>query len=268
MDNTKNAWQLAQEALLRISQRPSALKDSRNSIPSEFDFLDDITGGFKNKNLTVFTCSEFGSGAFLTSMLEKICKKRICAGLFSFKMSFALLGLGFLSKLSGISFSKLKSGMLQKEEEERLNNAVSFLSEKNNFPLIMENCRFYSFEELSNSIRSKAKNDGLKIAFIDSLSLMRQSENQIEIFAESKKLAEELNIPIVFFLSNPEIRKKELEFEKNPYKNLCETLIILKQNSESHDTKTEFTFGISVEDLYCREVEIIFDSKTLDFYKA
>lgn len=61
IDNKKNAWQLSQEALLRISQKPFALKDSRNSIPSEFDFLDDITGGFKNKNLTVFTCSEFGS---------------------------------------------------------------------------------------------------------------------------------------------------------------------------------------------------------------
>jgi replicative DNA helicase len=268
MDNTKNAGQLAQEALLRISQGRFTLKDSINSIPSGFDFIDDITGGFKNKNLTVFACSEFGSGAFLTSMLEKICKKGICAGLFSFKMSFALLGLGLLAKLSGIPFSKLKSGMLQKEEEERLNSAISFLSEKNNFPLIMENCRFYSFEELSKSIGSKTKNDGLKIAFIDSLSLMRQSENQNEIFAESKKLAEELNIPIVFFLSSPEIRNKELKFENNTYMNLCETLIILKQNSESHDTKTEFIFGISIEDLYCREVEIIFDSKILDFYRT
>ena len=268
MDNTKNAGQLAQEALLRISQGRFTLKDSINSIPSGFDFIDDITGGFKDKNLTVFACSEFGSGAFLTSMLEKICKKGICAGLFSFKMSFSILGLGLLSKLSGISFSKLKSGMLQKEEEERLNSAISFLSEKNNFPLIMENCHFYSFEELSNSIRCKTQSNGLKITFIDSLSLMRQSENQIEVFAESKKLAEELNIPIVFFLSSPEIRKKELEFKKNPYKNLCETLIILKKNSENHDTKTEFTFGVSIEDLYCREVEIIFDSKTLDFYKA
>lgn len=181
----------------------SKQKGGYTGIPTGFGDLDSMTSGFQNSELIILGARpSIGKTAMALSMMEYIAiDKKIPCGFFSLEMSHEMLGQRLLSQEARISGQKLKSGMLNLADFQKLQDAAGrcwesplYIVDQPNMPLL----------DLRAMARRLVHNQGVKIIFIDYIGLISTEnpnapvyEQVSEVSKSLKALARELAIPIV-----------------------------------------------------------------------
>lgn len=178
-------------------------KNAFTGIPSGFHQLDTMTSGFQNSELIVIGARpSIGKTALALSMMEYITiEKNIPCGFFSLEMSYQSIGQRLLSQESRIPGGKLKSGLLQLKDFQKLQDAAGRCFKAPLFVIDTPNMKLIDMRAMA---RRLVANHDVKIIFIDYIGLITTEdasapvyEQVAEISKSLKALARELDIPIV-----------------------------------------------------------------------
>ena len=190
------------EAIETIEAR-SKHRDEFSGIPSGFEFLDTITSGFQNSELTIIGARpSIGKTAFALTIADYVAvAKKIPAAFFSLEMSNMQLMLRLFSLESRVSSSKIRSGNLRLEDFAKIQDAAGRLYDAPLYIVDMPNMKLLDLRAMARQLCLQKE---VKIIFIDYLGLIASENNMIprhERFAEIsqslKSLARELNIPVI-----------------------------------------------------------------------
>ena len=172
-------------------------------VPSGFAILDSMTNGFQKSELIIIGARpSIGKTALALSMMHHIALERnIPCGFFSLEMPYEQIGMRLLTMESHVDMSRIRSGMLTKEDLDKITNAANRWYEAPLYTVDTPNMRLL---ELRAMARRLVVNNKVQIIFIDYVGLIT-TENQAapvyeqvsEISKSLKALARELEIPIV-----------------------------------------------------------------------
>ncbi|MCK9168983.1 MAG: replicative DNA helicase [Treponema sp.] len=178
-------------------------KNAFTGVPSGFHQLDTMTSGFQNSGLIIIGARpSIGKTALALSMMEYITiDKNIPCGFFSLEMSYQSIGQRLLSQESRIPGGKLKSGLLQLKDFQKLQDAAGRCFKAPLFIIDTPNMKLIDLRAMA---RRLVANHDVKIIFIDYIGLITTEdtsapvyEQVAEISKSLKALARELDIPIV-----------------------------------------------------------------------
>ena len=178
-------------------------KNAFTGVPSGFHQLDTMTSGFQNSELIIIGARpSIGKTALALSMMEYITiDKNIPCGFFSLEMSYQSIGQRLLSQESRIPGGKLKSGLLQLKDFQKLQDAAGRCFKAPLFIIDTPNMKLIDLRAMA---RRLVANHDVKIIFIDYIGLITTEdtsapvyEQVAEISKSLKALARELDIPIV-----------------------------------------------------------------------
>ena len=190
------------EAIEMIEAR-SKSRGEFSGIPSGFEFLDSVTGGFQDSELIIIGARpSIGKTALALTIADHIAvAKKIPVAFFSLEMSCMQLTHRLFSLESRVSSSKLRSGNLRLEDFAKIQDAAGRLYGSPMYIIDMPNMKLLDLRAMA---RQLCLREGVKIIFIDYLGLITSENTAIprhERFAEIsqslKSLARELNIPVV-----------------------------------------------------------------------
>jgi replicative DNA helicase len=183
-------------------ERLYSSKGEISGVPTGFDRLDNITGGFQSGDLIIIGARpSVGKTALALSMVARIVlRHRVAAGMFSCEMSRKLVGLRLLSSKARISLKAIRNGMLQPADFRKITAAAGDWYEA---PLWLDDTPNISLAALKSRARTMARR-GARIVFVDYLTLVQHGESSMprhervgEVSKSLKNLARELDIPIV-----------------------------------------------------------------------
>jgi len=174
-------------------------------LPSCFIDLDALTQGFQKSDLIILAGRpSMGKTAFALTLAKNVAENsELGIAFFSLEMSQQQLLYRLLATESQISYAKLRSGRIIKEEWVDLNDCVDDLSE---LPIFIDDSPSISVSEMHFKIkRLKQDYEGkLGLVFVDYLQLLEdpsKNENRVQeisrITRSLKKLARDLDLPIV-----------------------------------------------------------------------
>ncbi|MBQ3669851.1 MAG: replicative DNA helicase [Treponema sp.] len=172
-------------------------------VTSGFTTLDSMTSGFQNSEFVVIGARpSMGKTALALNMMEHISiDRKIPCGFFSLEMSYEQIGQRLLSQRTRIPGTKLRNGMMQVTELQKLQDAASACYEA---PLYIVDTPNMQLVDLRTMARRLVHDHGVQIIFIDYIGLITVEnvnaavyEQVSEISKSLKSLARELNIPIV-----------------------------------------------------------------------
>ena len=172
-------------------------------ITSGFSVLDTMTSGFQNSEFIVIGARpSMGKTALALNMMEHISiDKKIPCGFFSLEMAYDQIGQRLLSQRARISGHKLKNGMMQYVELQKLQDAAGSCYEA---PLYIVDTPNMQLVDLRTMARRLVHEKEVKIIFIDYIGLISTEnpnaavyEQVSEISKSLKSLARELKIPVV-----------------------------------------------------------------------
>lgn len=172
-------------------------------IPTGFSILDSMTSGFQDSELIIIGARpSMGKTAMALNMMEYISVvKKIPCGFFSLEMSYEQIGQRLLSQNARIPGTKLRNGMLQLSDFQKINDAAGRCYDA---PLYIIDTPNMKLLDLRSTARKLKSNNDIKIIFIDYIGLISTDnpnapvyEQVSEISKSLKSLARELRIPIV-----------------------------------------------------------------------
>lgn len=178
-------------------------KNLFTGIPTGFAKLDTYTSGFQNSELIIIGARpSIGKTALALSMMQYIAvEKHISCGFFSLEMPYEAIGMRILAQEARVSMSKIRSGMLKREDISKIQNAAGRWFEAPLYVVDTPNMRLIDLRAMAR--RMVTKHD-VKIIFIDYIGLITTDDpskatyDQVaEISKSLKALARELQIPIV-----------------------------------------------------------------------
>ena len=189
-----------EETVDELEDRPGS---SIIGLSTGFTELDRMTQGLNRGNL-IIVAGRPGMGK--TSLALNIAHhvtfhEKQPVGVFSLEMSEQELALRLLCAEANINFSKLRSGLLSREQWKRVHEAVD---RTQGAPLYIDDSPNPTLLELASKARRLKAEKGLSLLILDYLQLMQAGgkyENRnLEIAAISralKQLAKELEIPVI-----------------------------------------------------------------------
>ncbi|MBQ0052095.1 MAG: replicative DNA helicase [Treponema sp.] len=172
-------------------------------VPSGFSKLDSMTSGFQDSELIIIGARpSMGKTAMALNMMEYISVvKKIPCGFFSLEMSYEQIGQRLLSQNARIPGTKLRNGMLQISDFQKINDAAGRCYDA---PLYIIDTPNMKLIDLRATARKLKSNHDIKIIFIDYIGLISTEntsapvyEQVSEISKSLKSLARELHIPII-----------------------------------------------------------------------
>ena len=178
-------------------------KNLFTGIPTGFAKLDTYTSGFQNSELIIIGARpSIGKTALALSMMQYIAvEKHISCGFFSLEMPYEAIGMRILAQEARVNMSKIRSGMLKREDISKIQNAAGHWFEAPLYVVDTPNMRLIDLRAMAR--RMVTKHD-VKIIFIDYIGLITTDDttkatyDQVaEISKSLKALARELQIPIV-----------------------------------------------------------------------
>lgn len=189
------------EAFERIefrSEHPNELA----GIPSGFEELDALTGGFQKGDLVIIGARpSMGKTSFLLTMLCSAARKIGPVMIFSLEMSAQALTNRMIASESGVGSHILRSGNLKDMDWRRIGEACANISE---MPMWIEDSAAMTVPTLKAKLRRvRAEAGGLHVVGVDYLQLMHSSkgENRTQevghISRGLKQVAREFNIPVI-----------------------------------------------------------------------
>ena len=178
-------------------------KNLFTGIPTGFAKLDTYTSGFQNSELIIIGARpSIGKTALALSMMQYIAvEKHISCGFFSLEMPYEAIGMRILAQEARVSMSKIRSGMLKREDISKIQNAAGRWFEAPLYVVDTPNMRLIDLRAMAR--RMVTKHD-VKIIFIDYIGLITTDDTSkatydqvAEISKSLKALARELQIPVV-----------------------------------------------------------------------
>jgi len=178
-------------------------KSSFTGVPSGFGKLDMMTSGFQNSELIIIGARpSIGKTALALSMMSHIAlEKNIPCGFFSLEMPYESIGMRLLSMTSHVDMGRMRSGMLQKSDFMKIQDAASNWFKAPLYTVDTPNMRLLDLRAMA---RRMVKNHDVKIIFIDYIGLITTENPNAQVFEQVseiskslKALARELAIPVV-----------------------------------------------------------------------
>ena len=178
-------------------------KTEFTGIPSGFSKLDMMTSGFQKSELIIIGARpSIGKTALALSMMQHIALERqIECGFFSLEMPYESIGMRLLSMSSHVDMGRMRSGMLQKQDFTKIQDAAGRWYSAPLYTVDTPNMRLLDLRAMA---RRMVANHKVKIIFIDYIGLITTEnpnaavfEQVSEISKSLKALARELEIPIV-----------------------------------------------------------------------
>ncbi len=166
--------------------------------------IDRVIGGIYPGELILIS-SKFTKGktAFLGSIIKNVAFSNGNKGLlFSLEMPEMTFQDRWVSALSDIPMQEIRSSRLR-EKGSKLYKTI--LDEVCDLPIIIDEDRDKSIDDLCSVVRKMVKDEGVEIIYIDELGYLEKHDDKVP-FADVisdwmhklKQLARELNIPIIF----------------------------------------------------------------------
>lgn len=172
-------------------------------VPS-FQNLDEVTAGYQNTDLVIIAARPaMGKTAFALSTAKSICiDQNIPAAVFSLEMSAVQLTKRLISNVCEIPGNALLTGQLHRDGWDRFDKNVQRLLDA---PLYIDDTASLTVGAFWAKAKRLVREKGVRIIFIDYLQLMHadgkrfgtRQEEVADISRSLKKIAKELNIPIV-----------------------------------------------------------------------
>lgn len=178
-------------------------KNQFTGVPSGFSQLDIMTSGFQKSELIILGARpSIGKTALALSMMRHIAlERKISCGFFSLEMPYESIGMRLLSMEANVNMSRMRSGMIRKEDIMKIQDAAGRWFESPLYTVDTPNMRLLDLKAMA---RRMVKNHKVEIIFIDYIGLITTEntaapvyEQVSEISKSLKALARELEIPIV-----------------------------------------------------------------------
>jgi replicative DNA helicase len=178
-------------------------KTEFTGVPSGFSKLDMMTSGFQKSELIIIGARpSIGKTALALSMMSHIAlEKGIPCGFFSLEMPYESIGMRLLSMTSHVDMGRMRSGMLQKADFMKIQDAASNWFKAPLYTVDTPNMRLLDLRAMA---RRMVKNHDVKIIFIDYIGLITTENPNAQVFEQVseiskslKALARELAIPVV-----------------------------------------------------------------------
>jgi replicative DNA helicase len=172
-------------------------------VPSGFDDLDAITGGFQKGNLIVIAARPaMGKSSLVANMAENAALfHKTPVALFSLEMSESELAQRFVSSQARIKGDELRKGRVKEQRWPKIIEATNRLAQA---PLYIDDSSDVGLLEIRAKARRLHTQHGLGLVIVDYLQLMRADsriENRVEqvgqISRGLKILARELDVPVI-----------------------------------------------------------------------
>ena len=191
------------EALEQI-QNAANSESGLSGLETGYHELDKMTSGWQNSDLIIIAARPaMGKTAFVLSMAKNMAVDfNIPIAIFTLEMSNVQLIKRLISNVASLEGEKIKSGRLNSEEEDRLNERIRNVY---GAPLYLDETPGLSISELRTKARRLVREKGVRLIMIDYLQLMNATglklgsrEQEVSTISRSlKALAKELNIPII-----------------------------------------------------------------------
>ena len=172
-------------------------------VPSGFIDFDQITHGLNRSNLIIVAGRPgMGKTSFALNVAQHVAiREKRTVGIFSLEMSQQELALRVLCSEADISFKRLRSGDLSRNQWTKVIQTVRATAET---PLYIDDSPNPTLLEMASKARRLKAEKGLELAIVDYIQLMqaggRYENRNLEIAAISrglKQLAKELEIPVM-----------------------------------------------------------------------
>ena len=193
-----------------INQALEEIQAAQNSesgisgLPTGYDDLDRMTSGWQKSDLIIIAGRPaMGKTALVLTMAKNMAVDfAIPVAVFSLEMANVQLVKRLISNVAELDANKIKSGRLNEEEKERLNQRIRLMYSA---PLYLDETPSLSITEMRTKARRLVREKGVKVIIIDYLQLMTAGglkfgsrEQEVSTISRSlKALAKELNIPII-----------------------------------------------------------------------
>jgi len=175
-------------------------------VPTGFTDLDRITGGLQKSDLIVLAARPgIGKSSLALSLAHNTALKyHNSIAVFSLEMSKDQLAQRLLSMDARIDQQRLRTGIIEEDEWDRIVYAMDTLSESN---IWIDDTAGISTMEMRSKARRLQAEHGIDLIIVDYLQLMqatiggKRNENRVqeisEISRSLKGLARELNVPVL-----------------------------------------------------------------------
>ncbi len=172
-------------------------------VPTGYKDLDNLLAGMQASNLIVLAARPgTGKTAFTLNLAQHVAvKEKMQVGFFSLEMSSEELGDRLLVMEAGIDSWRLKTGKLQDEDFDKLQEAMGVLADA---PIYIDDTPGLSIMEMRTKARRLQMERGLKLVVVDYLQLMdagRRFDSRVQevsmISQSLKNLARELRVPVI-----------------------------------------------------------------------
>jgi replicative DNA helicase len=175
-------------------------------VPTGFTDLDRITGGLQKSDLIVLAARPgIGKSSLALSLAHNTALRyHNSLAIFSLEMSKDQLAQRLLSMDASIDQQRLRTGIIEEDEWDRIVYAMDTLSESN---IWIDDTAGISTMEMRSKARRLHAEQGIDLIIVDYLQLMqatiggKRNENRVqeisEISRSLKGLARELNIPVL-----------------------------------------------------------------------
>ncbi len=198
------------DLVMRSMERLVAASDQGSEVtglPTGFEDLDKLTGGFRDGNLIVVAARpSMGKTALALCMAEHVAlAEEKTVAMFSLEMSGEELTQRLLCSVAMVDASRMRSGRLSPDDWPRVSQAADRLSKANIF---IDDSEGMTVAEMRTKARRLKAQHGLSLVIVDYIQLMegapnlrRRDENRVqEISAISrglKMMARDLEVPII-----------------------------------------------------------------------
>lgn len=190
------------ERIMTASENKSAMI----GLPTGFIDLDRMLKGLRKQFLYILAARPaMGKTALSLTMAWNIVKQGKRVAFFSLEMGDEELGFRLISKVARIPSDRLQTGWIHDDEWEKVENAVSTISE---VPLVIDETGGLSIAQLRSRCRQMKAKGGLDLIIVDYLQLLsaikkdgKTHENRVQEVSDIsrglKNLAKELDVPVV-----------------------------------------------------------------------
>lgn len=178
-------------------------KGTITGIPSGFSDLDKMTSGFQRSDLIIIAARpSVGKTAFALNVAQNVAaRSKETVAIFSLEMSAQQLVQRMIAAEGNIDGHKLRTGLMEEGDWQKLTMAMSTLSES---PIYIDDTPGINIYEIRAKARRLKAEKGLGLILIDYLQLIHgrgRSDNRqqeiSEISRQLKGIARELEVPVI-----------------------------------------------------------------------
>ena len=198
------------DLVMRSRERLVAASDQGNEVtglPTGFEDLDKLTGGFRSGNIIVVAARpSMGKTALALCIAESVAlTEDQTVAVFSLEMSGEELTQRMLCSVAMVDASRMRSGRLSPDDWPRVSQAADRLSKA---PIFIDDSEGMTVAEMRTKARRLKARHGLGLIVVDYIQLMegapnlrRRDENRVQelssISRGLKMMARDLEVPII-----------------------------------------------------------------------